>query len=533
MSLIDHRLQAPVGVPEVRCFDCPEFSSFRYIQDHFPGAGRPIHRAFSLSRMAECHVLVSEQIQSVGLLKSNDDELASMGGRPLDAIYRLSFWRTPYRNGMSVLDLKPEHLFGYVILKHDEGLALGEFGEFKISRWYVFEGVFQEERKRTSFVTHEMPYHLCVGGRLFEIRGVLYCQQNGINKVCAHVALRTLLSRMSKEEDVDNKEINDLARTARPEKEFDPRGGFDQLNTRKVLEGFGVSSYSYSYLASDQNADTKVPYQAYVYAGVEAGFGSLLHFKFKPNDKDGHVIPVYGHTFNRQTWVPDAEMSYFMLSKNDGYIRSDSWTSNFLAHDDNFGSNYCIPRKQIASENVFEVTVLQEPGVRMIGPIVEAAVKHILDLWVPKIDVCNLWNRQIVKLGDGGVRMVRTAVVLRTVVTDRESYLLSLGDSGDGQGNKEDEIAINRLNNIGLPEKMMMVEVSLPQLFPANKRRIGEFLFDASINAGSTVDGVVASSFIFARMPGSYLIAERKEGSATKGNFYRSHLTDHVRLYRT
>lgn len=103
----------------------------------------------------------------------------------------------------------------------------------------------------------------------------------------------------------------------------------------------------------------------------------------------------------------------------------------------------------------------------------------------------------------------------------------------DGQGHVEDKAAIDRLNSMNLPEKMMMVEVSLPQLFPANKRRIGEFLFDASVDANASIGQAVVTSFVFARMPGAYLIAERKDGSASRAHFYGSSLTDHVRLHRT
>ena len=52
-----------------------------------------------------------------------------------------------------------------------------------------------------------------------------------------------------------------------------------------------------------------------------------------------HAIPIFGHTFNNDTWVADADATYFELSKDVGYMRSDSWLGNFIVHDDNHGPN--------------------------------------------------------------------------------------------------------------------------------------------------------------------------------------------------
>ncbi|MCS1409971.1 MAG: hypothetical protein M2R45_03159 [Verrucomicrobia subdivision 3 bacterium] len=53
---------------------------------------------------------------------------------------------------------------------------------------------------------------------------------------------------------------------------------------------------------------------------------------------------MFGHTLNRDTWVPFAKSSYFSVGGTHRFLYSDLWVSMFIGHDNNFGSNICIPR---------------------------------------------------------------------------------------------------------------------------------------------------------------------------------------------
>jgi hypothetical protein len=55
-------------------------------------------------------------------------------------------------------------------------------------------------------------FQVRVGNCDFSVRGVLFCQQNGLNKTCAQVALRSLLARRAPEEDLSYGQINAWAK---------------------------------------------------------------------------------------------------------------------------------------------------------------------------------------------------------------------------------------------------------------------------------------------------------------------------------
>ena len=110
-----HRLQPPLAPPIVLGFDCPGFSSFRFLGTNFQGASTTIHRAFSIARIANCHTLVIEAIKAVGLIEEDNLELAAYGGRCDNLILRISFWRTQFCERMTVDNLLEDDLFGYLI----------------------------------------------------------------------------------------------------------------------------------------------------------------------------------------------------------------------------------------------------------------------------------------------------------------------------------------------------------------------------------------------------------------------------------
>ncbi|MBV5337080.1 MAG: hypothetical protein J0653_03655, partial [Deltaproteobacteria bacterium] len=65
-----------------------------------------------------------------------------------------------------------------------------------------------------------------------------------------------------------------------------------------------------------------------------------------------------------------------------------------------------------------------------------------------------------------------------------------------------------------MPEYIWAVEVSTPQLFPANERKLGEIVLDASRELDMNDGAAVNEVFVFARLPEMYLLG----GEITNGN---------------
>ena len=61
----------------------------------------------------------------------------------------------------------------------------------------------------------------------------------------------------------------------------------------------------------------ELPYQKFLYAGIESGGGALLGFKFGGPGAKGekHLIPFFGHTFNKDIWVSNADPAYFHVGE--------------------------------------------------------------------------------------------------------------------------------------------------------------------------------------------------------------------------
>jgi hypothetical protein len=49
-----------------------------------------------------------------------------------------------------------------------------------------------------------------------------------------------------------------------------------------------------------------------LYGSVESGYPALVVFD-AGNGNQKHVIPIIGHTFNEDTWVPRADLAYFSV----------------------------------------------------------------------------------------------------------------------------------------------------------------------------------------------------------------------------
>lgn len=241
-----------------------------------------------------------------------------------------------------------------------------------------------------------------------------------------------------------------------------------------------------------------------------------------------HIVPFYGHTFNKDTWVPEADISYFRVGESLGYVPSENWTSSFLGHDDNFGPNFCVPGLYIDPKHVDYVAELLRPGIMFCGSQAEALALSFLYSILNQLDAAedNAWLRRLAVYADPEVQRV----VLRAVAVERQEYIRHLSKARDWTGDCEDQLAIGTLRG-SLPESLWIVEISIPQLFPANERKLGEIVLSGGIELGNALSE--GTPFLFARLPGSYFFLESSDKD-TGRHFLRvpSGLTSHVAVIR-
>ena len=119
-------------------------------------------------------------------------------------------------------------------------------------------------------------------------------------------------------------------------------------------------------------------------------------------------------------------------------------------------------------------------------------------------------------------------MILRHVPITTEEYLAKLRKCRDWEGEHEPEEVIQALKSF-LPKKrkFWMVEISVPEVFPTNKRKLGEILLDASYPLDVEGD----SNFVFGRLPGNFILLKSlAEDGNLNFTFVRSEILSHTPL---
>ena len=520
MSFLDDHRRAVADGCEILPL-APPFSFFELIETRF-GDYDSIRRLFSLARSFSCKTLIIETLQPTGLIQEeNEDILARHPDYCNEALLRLSFWQSELTYDAGWSSLNNNDLVGYAILKHDL------IATKNIGRWHIFEAVFAKYPHEHNCVPRAREYRLMVGDKPCTISGILYCQQNGLNKACAQVALRSLLSGLLPERDISYRWINQLAARVNPD--FDPGEGLSVPQIREILSGLAIGFNDIDYCQGNEHLRRELPYQKYAYAGLESGCGALVGFRLagrELQEEAKHIIPFYGHTFNKDTWVPNADISYFRIGKGVGYVPSESWTSSFIGHDDNFGPNFCIPRLYIENDKVDYVVELYRPGVCYSGVKAEAIALDILYSILSSLDGAgNKWVSRLFRWAEK-----RQVVFRAQAVTSAEyaSHLQSLTD-WEGRGEKK---GIPQALAKEMPPLVWAVEISTPQLFPANERKLGEIVLDATQQPDSQQAGAFFNIFMFARLPGTYLLGGEIINETPRFTQVSSGIESHTELFK-
>lgn len=501
MSYLDDHRMAAAESQEVHLL-MPPFSFFDFIETRF-GDCNSIRRTFSLARSTSAETLIVETILPCGIIAEENDDIAGMYSSYANAsLLRLSFWSKAIINE-DVSALANDDLVGYAIFKHDQ------ITDKNIDEWHVFEAVFAKNAHQSNCVPYPQTYRILLAGKPFKIKGLLYCQQNELNKACAQVAMRSLLSRLLPEGDISYRRINEIVSSVSPG--YAPGKGLNVPQMRALLSDLGIRYNDVDYSQFDEQFRKDLPFQKYAYAGLESGGGALVGFCFAGiglKEEAQHIIPIYGHTFDKDTWAPNADFSYFHIGEGVGYVPSESWTSSFLGHDDNFGPNFCIPRMYIESDKVVYVVEVFRPGICYGGMQAEALALNALYSLLPSaVSVSNKWISRLLQW------TMKQQVVFRAQAMSRDEYVEHLCSLNDWEGNSENPDLCNLLGQ-EMPEYIWAVEVSTPQLFPANERKLGEIVLDATKELDLDDDSSVNEVFIFARLPEMYLLG----GEITNGN---------------
>lgn len=475
-------------------------SNFRYLGDFSRRFDLPQYipslvRVFSLARKLGFRGLLVDSIscEDSPLLVEENQALASEDAEYVRSdIYKFSFFKEELEDRIC-----PDSFLGYSVLKVDRNSR----GRSLCA--HIFEAVLTLPRfpARNNFLQCKRRYRVTnTLGDNFEVDGALYAQQNGKTFVCAHVALRTALACIMPDGDIAYQKISQFARK---------RGGLQPAEMEQVFLGLQIPFDKIVFDPCQHNAACLSmpvpPYPRALYGFTESACPALLGFQLTGRDS-WHIVPVIGHTFNEDSWVPPSNQGYFQ-TKNFRFFSSEQWLSSHIMHDDYFGPYYCLPRQFLSRENFrllygisLQKSALQSiyAEVHAIGFFRELAVE------IKKHSFEDPWMDLFLAFES------KNGLILRAVYLSKEEYLKHLQICAKKKTVPEENNFESLKTAIEpvLPEHFWMVEASMPELFSVSRKKLGEITFSLSIESNT-----VSINPHSARLP-SYIIVRDREDSA-------------------
>jgi len=471
-------------------------------------------------------MVIEELKEAEDIRQENEDiKIRYPGSYPIK-VCRLSYYTKEFKTKRGLANVKQEEFLGYAIIKEDYITGLGK-------RIRIYESVIKPSGSENDFIRGVNEWVCSVGDNRFEIKGYLYAQQNNITNVCAHVALRTAAARFCTTGDMTYREMNKMIGVDHINRKV---GGTDGtgLNTvemREILESTGAKCEVIDY-TDVQEHRYQDPFQKFLYGSIESGFPAIVVFETADRPDVCHAIPVFGHTFNEDTWVHRAESSYFKVGPGTLYIPSESWVSMYIAHDDNWGSNFCIPRRYLRTRRyckkladkcsmdqgcVQYVIATLPKEVQMNAVQAEVIGADYLFTILPQLpDVDEVWRKRLREYARNN------QLILRPILLKGKDYSEHLRKVRDWERRRTFKIKVE-------PESWLwMVELSVPELFPANRRKVGEVILLAEKQPQHYRD---FKNFLFARVPGFFAFYLRGQAPTPIYEFVPCALRSHVELY--
>jgi hypothetical protein len=508
------------------------FSNFNFLSNHqlFKNIKYSLPRIFCESRRAKSSTLVVETLDESE--ETLDETIALRKVGLIESkLWRLTFWTCSHDKSIA-FSPADNSLVGYAIVRAD---ILNNRADPVV---HVFESVFQKYDHFHNFVPDSPVFNISFGAKRYSLPGVMYCQQNAITKACAQVSLRSLLATRFPKRSIKYSEINDAAKVKR-----NPGKGLNTDQIRSVLDYFKVNYRDVNYDdVSNPATGSTASYDKLLYVGIENGGGGLLGFKLSGKNTEGssfdygrHIIPFFGHTFNQDTWAPRSQNSYFHINEETRYIPSDEWLSSFIGHDDNFGSNYCIPKGFLKSEQVRYAVALLPDGYMSYPTEIEAIAAdqlYSLILTVPPQYYKSFWLEKLI------CYIERQDVVFRTRAISGEGYIKHLEDMRDWENHRMKDQALLSFLSGFIPKCLWMVELSIPEVFSTNYGKLGEILFfgDQELDMGADytddqLQQMQVNNIISVRLPGVMSIRIRNDRMNGKFIPRSCGITGHVPLF--
>lgn len=492
----------------------------------------PLHRLCTLARKQGARTVVIEPAAQRERVAQEISELDRIhgGGGAAEAI-AISFFACDIAPDDDLTGIDQKDFLGQAIIVNYRPPASTEFA---VS--YVFEAILpppslsREEGGAfllNNYLASHRDFECTVRAGVFKVQGIYYCQQNSLTHVCAHACLRMVM-RQSSGTDLTSKSINtQLGITP-------PCQGLELGQIVSVIEAQGFEAE----VTDVSKDDTYISLLASI---IESGDQALLvvttghkaensatqsdltgreEANGQGDDKvEEHVVLVFGHTRHSDEWHPQAIPVYAGPGSAE-YLQASAWIDHFLIHDDNLGPYYTLSSQALEKDpdvTAHWVIAIRAQTPKLTAPGAEAIAAVMLTNMLPVLTTSssgrwfdymtqNTWK-----------------YVLRTVLVTREDYIAHLASARahDESAASAEELAVLS----SLPDRVWMVEYSLPSLFTGNRAKLGEVLLMADPVDPSEYEDV----FVGLRLPTLFVVRDAQSQEMVQSG---CSLSAHSPLYR-
>lgn len=487
-------------------------SLFELIESVWEGDNdQPLHRFCSLMRKMKAKSFVQEELILNQELQDEKSMLDVHFGLPinLEATRLTFFCHLTDSKKWNNDDLADNHILGYAIIVKihlPDGNILTHLLEAVVRPPSV---VFPSNGEGSYFIESITNYYLhnvklfktCLGtakkNRLFPITGSFFTQQNYFTSVCAHACLRMAMnsSPVINCKKLTNKEINDILGISNYKIDG---GGLSQDQIISVVNQMGCKCHSANF-----TSQADIEYDHFMYPSLESCFPTILGIEYwdkKEQRVSGHVVTVLGHTINSDRWEPEAVRVYggYPLKP---YIPTAEWCDHYIISDDNYGMhstlptdairNFIVPTKNPNRHVSMAISIVPDnvtlPGYTAEQFAVDVATKLINSIGLKKP---NIWHE---RLKEKNLKKRKQSLVCRTLLQKKCDYVNSIKAYVQNL-TPEQQSCLD-----SLPDYMWVSEISLPNVYTANKHKLG----DVVLRADATRDEcMVGKSLVLAWFPG-------------------------------
>ncbi len=494
----------------------------------------PLRRTFSLFRDYNFETFVCEskclQIEQIMSVPPRDDSIshATRFESCVDYVKKIqtyygkkfikkecftfSFFKDPFYEEKDIFSLSEDSIIGYCILQRDTLR-----GDEKVEEPppYVIESILNlPEKRKDRFFVKNYRTHIQVLKRNFHIIGNYFSQQNNITNCCAQAA--TKMAIRAHYPDITAEKINKAVGIT-----HETIKGNEGLKPKEFKKAITKLSGQNAKYFDARQFETPLHFLKLIYHAIESRFPVILLFGYEtekifPARQKCHAAALIGHTFDKNTWWAYAWKAYFPKNyANPKYFPSVMWCDNFVIQDDNMGPYYLLPLQALKITDLppkipfrirsfiqnfrFRLSKISSWFYRPLGCIITYPKNTVSPEMYLKIEPhmtqwLTSYNKYLEEDKNFSTdnfyfheyfkkNLLDGSLVLRTFVCKKDEYLKAFEKNCNLEEKEELLKSFDFILNseeLGLShiDFLYVVEISVPELYWINKKKIGEILIN-------------------------------------------------------